>query len=352
MDLLKYLAHDFCVMSLGSGRAIVGVGPFKKQAEPSETLPSFYLQDFYLQEPMPWLVPKDAFFCDLRDFEQCSSLPHEVAPTFEAPDFRTYAEVFEAFQHKFETGEIVKAVPVMFERSQAVLKYPQKMLSAFAGLSGSLHAYACRIDDLFVCGASPELLFRKNKASFRMSSEAVAGTTASPQAERLVEELHFHKEHALVVEDISQRLSLFGQVHISSVSLQPYPGLMHLRAELSLDVNEKTRPQDIIHSLHPTGAVGILPRSSPFSYTDLKTLDPMNCRGIYAAPFGVSIPATTVYESLWRFTVMIRNVQQRADGLFIGSGGGLIASSQLGEEWSELESKRRSVKKLFLRGML
>jgi isochorismate synthase EntC len=185
-------------------------------------------------------------------------------------------------------------------------------------------------------------LLHKGEESQLVFSEAIAGTTLTSNSDRLLDDPHLLQEHRLVVEDISAQLSPFGRTYVSSNSFQPYPGLMHLRAEIAVEIERNVGPTELITALHPTGALGIIPRQ-PLSSPLMKKLDPQGCRGVYGAPFGVVLP-----NGYWKFVVMIRNLMFNQGQARIGSGGGLLTGSTLAQEWAELEAKRQNVKKLLL----
>lgn len=118
---------------------------------------------------------------------------------------------------------------------------------------------------------------------------------------------------------------------------------MHLRTEISLEPRSEISPEELLQALHPTAALGLYPRR-PLSDPWMQKLDPMGCRRFYGAPFGVLLPG-----GHWRFVVLIRGLMFSSGELLIGSGSGVLASSSLAGEWSELEVKRRSVRRLFFK---
>lgn len=332
--------EEFLLLGVESNKFLVGYGPFRESCEPDPELPSFFVQDFYFSDPTPWKIPQTTRLLDAVELEAFKTSQVEV--DFVPPNFKNYAQLFEEMESAIVQKRIAKAVPVIFEVGEITSGDPLSILSRLPRVSNSLHRYAVHLNKSLIVGASPELLLHKGQESQLVFSEAIAGTTLTSNSDRLLHDPHLLQEHRLVVEDISAQLSPFGRTHVSSNSFQPYPGLMHLRAQIALEIDEIVGPTELISALHPTGALGIIPRQ-PLTSTLMKKLDPQGCRGMYGAPFGVVLP-----NGYWNFVVMIRNVMFNQGQARIGSGGGLLTGSTLAQEWTELEAKRLNVKKLLL----
>ena len=187
-------------------------------------------------------------------------------------------------------------------------------------------------------GATPErLIQRKDKWVW---SEAVAGTRTRGKNDREDDELaqqlltsrKDHLEHDIVRKSIRQRL------HLLCESLQVDESVRLLRLatkqHLFSGVKGKIRPEvsdgDLIHSLHPTPAVGGYPTENALS--EIKHLEPFN-RGWYAAPVG------WVSRDAAEFSVAIRSGLIQGNKLSLYSGAGIVPGSTPDGEWDEIENK-------------
>ncbi len=335
----KDFENDFCLLGVESDQAYVGFGPFETSSEPDPVRPSFFIQDFYLSNSESWHTPRECKLIPLKLLKEISS---EVPKAkFSQPSKDLYRDTFNNLLNQIAAGTLEKAVPVIFETGELTSGNAISLLPALARLPGFLNPFAFRKGSQLVIGLSPEILFRKEQESNLLISEAVAGTTLSSNSERLLDDPHLKREHSVVITDIQEQLSQFGRCRVSTISLQPYPGLMHLRAEVAVEIGSEVTPTQLISSLHPTGALGVLPRAEA-DLNALRQLDPQNCRGVYGAPFGIVLP-----NGYWKVVVLIRSLILNEGQILLGSGGGIIASSELEREWSELKDKRESVKRMF-----
>jgi menaquinone-specific isochorismate synthase len=98
---------------------------------------------------------------------------------------------------------------------------------------------------------------------------------------------------------------------------------------------------ELIKRLHPTPALGPLPRT-PETMADLiRWRETLGCPGYFGAPFGV------LENGVFHAVVTIRGVHWKGDDISIPSGCGVIEASRLVNEWRELGLKRDAVKRGF-----
>jgi len=360
LNLTEILEDDFCIISLGKGKILIGLAPFKFSESITNDNISFYLQDFKLTQRAPWVTPSSCYIVERERFSEVGQGTNIKAVECKEDYFREYIRIFDKVKENIADSKIEKAVPFLFKQFDILSGDPRACLSYFAKAPKNLHPYAFCLRnhfdrDYFVAGVSPEILFKKEANSRVLVTEAVAGTTTTINSELLLSMLNYEREQALVVDDLKSVLQRFGKVEVSSTSFQSYPSLMHLKSEISATFDEfsKFTPDDLVNAIHPTGAIGVIPRVS-FEDKIFDLLDPMKKRFFYGAPFGVYIPEECgiIMNATWMFTVMIRNIQIIDAELLIGAGGGIVKESQLVGEWNELESKWASVQKLFFESYL
>ena len=97
----------------------------------------------------------------------------------------------------------------------------------------------------------------------------------------------------------------------------------------------------MIQQMHPTPALGPLPRTDETMNLLLDWRARLGCPEVFGAPFG-----------LWRdgvltVVVAIRMIVWRGTKVLLPSGCGVIAESRLVNEWRELRLKRDAVKQVF-----
>jgi menaquinone-specific isochorismate synthase len=144
-----------------------------------------------------------------------------------------------------------------------------------------------------------------------------------------------------VVQDILQSLANYGELKTAGPQILELPTLFHLKTDIQCEI-----PKDHTFSffnacraLHPTPALGVSPRT--YGYEWMKSLPEQRERRGFGAPWGISWSKD---EALC--LVAIRNLQWDKSGCRIGSGCGIVAQSDLKQEWRELAQKRQSVKKV------
>ena len=187
-------------------------------------------------------------------------------------------------------------------------------------------------------GATPErLFFRRGR---EVISEAVAGTrprgstSDSDQAYRasLLASEKDQREHAYVREFIRTTL----QACCDSVNVDETASEMklaagrHLVSRLSGTLREGVTDFDLLERLHPTPAVGGAPRE--LALEAISSLEDFE-RGWYAGPIG------WVGRDSAEFAVGLRCGVLSGDVLSLFSGAGLVAGSDPGDEWLEIEQK-------------
>ncbi len=195
-------------------------------------------------------------------------------------------------------------------------------------------------------GATPERLLRSE--SGQLATEAIAGTrprgTTPSEDARLGQELlrsdKDQREHAAVVEAISGRLR--------EVGLQPSaaarPGLLRLRNVQHLITPIRATAGgvaffDAIAALHPTPAIGGLPRDTAIAR--LRQLEPF-ARGLFAGALGW-VDAQEQGEAL----VGIRCALVDGQHLQLYAGAGIVHGSDPAAEDAEVAAKLQALRSVF-----
>ncbi|MBW8192220.1 isochorismate synthase [Neiella marina] len=190
-------------------------------------------------------------------------------------------------------------------------------------------------------GCSPERLFLRKK--YQLYTEALAGTCARGQnqqhdhilAGQLLNDRKNIYENQLVADDIELQLAGLSQ----QIDIEPEPHLVplaqvsHLCRIISARLNPQVTELELLNALHPTAAVGGLPRQSALHYL---AQHENVARSWYAGVFGM------IGEDRSEFCVTIRSMEQDGQQLRLFTGAGIVAGSDPRTEWHELNSKLKS----------
>jgi len=187
-------------------------------------------------------------------------------------------------------------------------------------------------------GASPERLFCRS--GDRVESEAVAGTRSrgdTPEADlalrqELLNSPKERREHAFVQRAIHSDLDAL----CVSMEAPDAPGDLALsrRRHLHAPITGRLHPDactiDLIEALHPTPAVGGVPRDA--ALRAIRSREPFD-RGWYAGPVG------WIGSNSADFAVAIRSGLIQDARLALFSGAGIVDGSVPEREWEEIEQK-------------
>jgi menaquinone-specific isochorismate synthase len=232
-----------------------------------------------------------------------------------------------------ETGEVQKVVTARKVRiGNAPLA--RDALAALAGTPGSARLGLCTTDGAFIA-ATPELLCSVDDT--RLRTEAVAGTLPAhlPSA-GLAESEKDRREHAHVVDGIRTALApLLGvEARIGARHVRSLRHVHHLVTPISAP-RTGLHVLDVVQALHPTPAVGGVPRDSALAFLD--ELEP-DGRGPYAGPFG-----WLDAEGRGSFVVGIRSAVFSEHEADVFAGGGIVRGSDPEHELSETDWKLRAL---------
>ncbi len=186
-------------------------------------------------------------------------------------------------------------------------------------------------------GASPELLVARR--GHQISAQPVAGTAGNGREDpsRLLQSAKDRWEHQLVVDEISRALAAQGAV----VDVPPGPELMalhsvvHLATRIEARLPDWTPPQptvlDLLAALHPTPAVGGVPRSAALELMAALEAGP---RGLWAGPVG-----WVDGQGDGEWVIGIRSATVSGRRAVLWAGAGIVADSVPAAELAETTLK-------------
>jgi menaquinone-specific isochorismate synthase len=329
---------DFALFRLPDGRAWLGEGPFHSAPAAPPTGMAFYWNDFDLSDPSPWKIPTSIRPITAADTDlPWSGLPcPKVHWTHPAPEY--FEMAFRRIRREVIARRLEKMVPVVSERGSLLQGrwegLIQRVLTAPKGFWG----YACVQDDHGFAGATPELLFKAE--GNHMETMALAGT-AKPGADAdFLDDVKEIEEHEIVVGYLEKQLAQLGQVTRSHRSLMQAGSLRHFQTHLSVTLAVPAEPTTLVPWLHPTPAVGCLPREQQWLDKLRHYRRLLNVPSFFGAPFGF------IQDGVAHLVVSIRGVSWQGDTGFLPSGCGIVGGSAYDHEWRELRLKREAVMNL------
>lgn len=210
------------------------------------------------------------------------------------------------------------------------------------------HLFALHRGEQCFMGATPERLLSCQEG--RLSTHALAGSarrgiTADEDhaiGERLLADPKEQHEHRLVVQTITQALD--GKVSDLQAAASPHllklANVQHLSTPIMAQLNPDKRLLDGIHALHPTPAVGGLPRTTAMDF--IRRHEGFD-RGWYAAPVG-----WLDSEGNGDFLVALRSALITANQCHLFAGCGIVEGSSPANEYEETQIKLASMEQALL----
>ncbi len=187
-------------------------------------------------------------------------------------------------------------------------------------------------------GATPECLYKRDRDT--LQSEALAGTCArgaTPDEDRALGEALLRsekegREHAIVRDDIKTILQRHCRWVDASDALQllKQSRVQHLYSRIRGRLPERLGDSELLKLLHPTPAVGGLPRARALQ--EIARLEPFD-RGWFAGPVG------WLSRDAAEFAVGIRSAVVNGRSLRLFAGAGIVTGSAPQAEWQEIETK-------------
>nr|WP_313593636.1 isochorismate synthase [Leuconostoc lactis] len=240
---------------------------------------------------------------------------------------------------------------VVFGRQQTLqlsdtLRLAQ-IIRALAEQANTYHVVLKRHDELFI-SATPERLVAMSDG--QLATAAVAGTSRRGTdgaddialGEALLASQKNRIEHQYVVASITTRL----QDVATSLKVPATPTLLknkqvqHLYTPITGDIAAHLSMTAIVDRLHPTPALGGVPREAALYYIATHEKTP---RGLFAGPIGY-FTADNSGEFVVGIRSMYVNQTQRRATLFAGAG--IVADSDAQQEYEETGLKFEPMRQL------
>lgn len=319
------------IISTTIGHAAVGYGEYQAFPRPPESdVPSFYFPDFFLDESEPWYQFEQSKVIKIDQLSQSPSAQLYQCD-WQIEGTEAYEEAFKELMHAFKRGDLKKAVPYLFYKTQATFNLSHSLSHLVRhSLKHPTHLYGLWSDECGILGGTPEQLFEIDSSGI-LKTSAVAGTVESGREDELIQNPKLRLEHNLVIEGIYESLAPFGVVKVGETEILRLSHFSHTKTPISVQLNSTDCIESLVRSLHPTPALGAFPKQNGGKW--LSNYAKRVPRGRYGSPVGVKIG-----DAFYCY-VAIRNIQWNNGTIRIGVGGGLVEGSEKKDEQRELALK-------------
>lgn len=322
------------------GGILIGHGPFEESSEPPAEGTAFYVQDFALKDSKPWKIPARIERTTARDlearFKDTPALSCEWAPLEAAP----FSVVFQEVISSIHSGLFEKTVPVVTETGVATQDPLQPIMAAMTRQGRPLHCYGWVQGKAGFSGATPELLF--SREGNRLETMALAGTARSDDRSVFEVDEKEIREHEYVAQTLVSKLLDLGHIKRGPREILDLGTIVHFLTHIRLELQVALTSGELIRKLHPTPALGPLPRTAETLSLLLDWRNRLGCPEQFGAPFGL------LDQGRFDAIVAIRGIWWDHRAVMLPAGCGIIEASRLVNEWRELRLKREAVKR-FLR---
>lgn len=270
-----------------------------------------------------------------------------MSQSYNKPDRQCWHELMHLAFEQFRLGSIEKVVlsrKTSYKLDGCIC--PWQLMQRWSQANDNAYSFLFEgKNDHFFLGCSPERLFRRYQNT--VSTEALSGTSprgkGAQDDEKIAAALmHDRKnihENRLVLRDIVSRLQPLCQwlETDKSHSIVKLKNVQHLRYLISGQLRSEITDEALLLSLHPTPAVGGMPRTEACLL--INEHEPYS-RGLYAGVCGI------VGVDITDLCVSIRSACIKVGSISLYAGAGIVEGSLPDNEWRELNNKIMTVQEI------
>lgn len=342
MNPIRLDAGSVAWLARRDGTVVVGHGPFDSHATPPAAGVAFFASDFKLGVSLPWRVPEWHEIFDAADFAAAMPIRDGFDASWQTPDASDFATVFQEILQAIQSGEFEKTVPVVTENGMAHAAPSSCIAAAMARQRLPLHSYGWVDGDSGFAGATPELLFALD--GHQLETMALAGTARSEDLDAFAADEKEIREHEFVAQTLIAKLSGIGEVCRLPRETMHLGPIVHFHSPIHVRLKKTANPDELITLLHPTPALGPLPRNESTLASLHRWREMLAAPAAFGAPFGVW------QDGRFEVVVSIRGIWWEGCSLRLPAGCGVIEPSRLVNEWRELRLKREAVRRFLAFG--
>ena len=333
-------ADSMAWLAKRDGRMVIGYGPFEESPECPTSGVAFYIQDYGLSELKPWKIPKRIERSTIAEMAARNQATPDLECVWDRLDAASFSEVFQEVMTSINSGIFEKTVPVVTETGTASTPPGPALLAAMTRQAPPLHSYGWLHEDSGFAGATPELLVSVH--GDRLETMALAGTARSEDREVFAVDEKEIREHEYVAQTLVAKLVDLGRIERCNREILELGSIVHFLTTIGLNLPSPQAPEQLLRRLHPTPALGPLPRTPETLSMLLAWRERLGCPPQFGTPFGLWD------QGGFDAVVAIRGIWWEGQKLMLPAGCGVIEASRLVNEWRELRLKREAVKQ-FLR---
>lgn len=340
---MKTTMTELALFRLPDGRAWLGAGPFEALAAPPPGGGCFYVNDFDLSDPLPWKRPARLLEVTAESLAAAAGWNGAQPPhiNWAKPVTEWFKMAFRRIRREVLGRRLEKMVPVLTERGEIVAGHPVRLLDKVLAAPPNTWGYAYVTETHGFLGATPELLLRRQGR--QVETMALAGTAKPGHQADFLSDVKEIEEHEIVVRYLVERLNALGATTREPRGTCEASGLVHFQTRLTVELPQPLPADDLIRHLHPTPAVGCLPRDDTWLARLREYRQQLQVPGFFGAPFGFIEPGS---EGTCHIVVAIRGLGWNGREAQLPSGCGIVSGSAFDHEWRELRLKRESVLRL------
>lgn len=320
------------------GSVIIGHGPFTEAESPPPAGIAFHIRSFGPSSAPFWKIPARSESIGMKEFSARFANAATPACEWQPLDAGPFSTVFQEAMAAIRGGLFEKTVPVVVERGHCPGNTAFSIISAMTRHSSPLRPYGWVDGDRGFAGATPELLFSLNGSL--LETMALAGTAKLEDRDVFAVDEKEIREHEYVAQTLVSKLQSLGNPERNRREILDLGTIVHFLTLIRVQLENAPSPSSLINLLHPTPALGPLPRTKETLGLLLRWRERLGCPDEFGAPFGVWEHGR--FDSI----VAIRGVWWDNHEISLPAGCGLIEASRLVNEWRELRLKREAVKKL------
>jgi isochorismate synthase len=285
--------------------------------------------------------PPEVFFENLEISHHDIPLPSWSGDEL-IPDNQAWSDKIDEAKELFKQTKLKKIV--LSRKRIFEYEYPLLPKSFFNALTNEqMNAQDCYqiffqedLENAFI-SLSPEKLFSLNKND--VSTIALASSTPRNNDQKLddiqnnllTSDPKLVEEHQIVVDEIKHSLKqICSDIHSSDLKIMKLSYIQHRAVDITATLCLGFNAIDLLTALHPTPAVGGLPKSNAILY--IPKIEEYY-REYYASPLGV---LSSEYSE---FAVAIRSGRIQNNKISIYAGAGILPGSVAEDEWNETTNK-------------
>lgn len=283
-----------------------------------------------------------------QKLKEAATLPNSASETqkneefisnFSQEDFETNVKKAKEY---FLAGDAMQMI--LSQRfSRKFTTHPLQLYRALRQLNPSPYMYYFNLDNLYIVGASPEILVRVHHSEITV--RPLAGTRRRGKTKEedlalekeLLADIKERAEHLMLIDlgrnDIG-RVSEIGTVKVTEqMVIERFSHVMHISSTVKGKIKPEVTLIDALRATFPAGTVSGAPKIRAMEIIDELEHDK---RGIYGGAIGY-----LGWNNYLDLAIALRTAVIKDETIYVQAGAGLVADSIPKNEWQECINKAK-----------